>query len=444
MLDSNGYDRTFAPRVGLHALRKACVDGAWKTFQEDVPVILRTLRARKTALNAQSSELRTRLEGLRPDRLRALANTYVVELLQVIDSLIVGSSEGNPNINGQTMEEEKAAMGLGEWKNSENDDLPVFADGVPYHDARVYGGQQFKRLLSAFGEVAHATTIAAASADVIASAAGINRLNNVPNFAWAACELATQEVRRSLQPLVKQLRKRAQFIVERLPMIAKVGAQHRVGACSHPPVPQQVMDNRRATKWNASAALLATDVEQYPHFAYAVQDLFRSFVEDTAQACQTKCLDEFLDTRTVYWHLAEDKQGALPMDRFADAANNYQAVHALAGEVFETLRDRIVSNVQLKASFWQRMFFFSPPWLILHPSQFFNFFLVPLQTTLVAGVQERTNVLSDEELEQRFEVAATKDKLADDLKGIAASLEALREMESALLENATRFSHPAM
>jgi hypothetical protein len=42
------------------------------------------------------------------------------------------------------------------------------------------------------------------------------------------------------------------------------------------------------------------------------------------------------------------------------------------------LRERVVANVQIK---------------------FFNFLLVPLQTSLVAGVQERINVLTDDELE---------------------------------------------
>lgn len=72
--------------------------------------------------------------------------------------------------------------------------------------------------------------------------------------------------------------------------------------------------------------------------------------------------------------------------------------------------------------------------------QFFNFFLVPLQTSLVAGVQERINALSDEELERRFEVVATKDRLAEEERSLNNSIEALREMEGALLENATRFS----
>jgi hypothetical protein len=335
---------------------------------------------------------------LNPSRLRSLANSYVVEFLQVIDQLITGSSEGNPNVNGQTLEEEKAALGLGEWKTADNSNIATFPDRIPYHDARVYGGQQFKRLLSSFGEVVSQSEISDSSSDVMSTAAGINRLNNVPNFAWAACEIAAQEARKSLVPLLKQLSKRAQYVIERLPAIAK-----------------QIMDNRRTTKWSASPVLLATDVEQYPYFAFAVLDLFRSFVVDTIKECEQKCMDEFLDTRTVYWHLAEDKQGKLPVDRFDNAQD---AVKELSTEVFATLRDRISANVQIK---------------------FFNFLLVPLQTSLVAGVQERTNVLSDEELEQKFEVASTKAKLQEDERVLTTAIDGLREMEGALLENATRF-----
>ncbi len=77
-------------------------------------------------------------------------------------------------------------------------------------------------------------------------------------------------------------------------------------------------------------------------------DLFKSFVADTVRECQEKCVDEFLDARTVYWHLAEGKQGRLPVDRAAAGKDAHEAVHELATEVFATLRDRIVSNVQLK------------------------------------------------------------------------------------------------
>ena len=400
LLEALSFDRTYAGRIGIHALRKFLVDSTWKAFQADVPVILRTLRSRRTLLTGKIADLRARIEDLTPARLRALANSYVVEFLQVIDQLITGSSEGNPNVNGQTLDEEKQALGLGEWKSADNSPITTFPDSIPYHDARIYGGQQFKRLLSSFGQVVSGTQMSESSVEVMATAAGINRLNNVPNYAWAACEIAAQEARKNLVPLLKQLSKRAQFVIERLPSIAK-----------------QIMDNRRTTKWNASPVLLATDVEQYPYFSFAVLDLFHSFVTDTIAECERKCMDEFLDTRTVYWHLAEDKQGKLPVERFG-SQNAQESVKELAQHVFATLRDRVASNVQLK---------------------FFNFLLVPLQTSLVAGVQERTNVLSDDELEVKFEVSATKTKLLEEERLLTTSVDSLKEMEGALLENASRF-----
>lgn len=397
-LESLSYDRSYGPRVGLHALRKFCIDAAWKSFQNDVPVILRTLRVRKTSLSTKLVDIRNKVSDLNATKLRSVANSYVAEFLQVIDQLITGSSEGNPNVNGQTLEEEKAGLGLGEWKTADNNNISLSPENVPYYDARIYGGQQFKRLLSAFGEVVRAVSVSEASADAIATAAGINRLNNVPNYAWAACEIATQEARKSLLPLLKQLSKRALYVLDRLPGIAK-----------------QIMDNRRTTKWNASPILLATDVEQYPYFAFAVLDLYRAFVRDTLEQCETKCMDEFLDTRTVYWHFAEDKQGKLPLDR---SQNTQDAVRDLAVQIFGSIRDRVLTNIQLK---------------------FFNLVLVPLQTRLMTGVQEKTNVLSDDELEQRFEVTTTRTKLQEDERATNGAIENLRAMEDALLENANRF-----
>ncbi len=400
LLESLSFDRSFAARIGVHALRKFCVETAWKAFQADVPVILRTLRSRRTLLSGKIADIRARVDDLNPARLRSVANSYVVEFLQVIDQLITGSSEGNPNVNGQTLEEEKAALGLGEWKSVDNAPIAAFPDAIPYHDARVYGGQQFKRLLNAFGQVVAGMQMSEASVESMATAAGINRLNNVPNYAWVACEIAAQEARKNLLPLVKQLSKRAQFVIERLPSIAT-----------------HIMDNRRTTKWNASPVLLATDVEKYPYFSFAVLDLYHSFVRSTIAECESKCLDEFLDTRTVYWHLAEDKQGKLPIERFASQSAQ-DAVKEMANHVFGMLRDRIAANVQLK---------------------FFNFLLVPLQTSLVAGVQERTNVMTDDELDSKFEVTATKAKLLDEERLLSASVDSLREMEGSLLENASRF-----
>lgn len=112
LLESLSFDRSFAGRVGVHSLRAWLADKTWRAFQAAVPVILRTLRARRAALASQIAALRARVDELQPARLRAVANSYVVELLQIIDLLVTGSSEGNPNVNGQTLEEEKVSFCL--------------------------------------------------------------------------------------------------------------------------------------------------------------------------------------------------------------------------------------------------------------------------------------------------------------------------------------------
>lgn len=52
-------------------------------------------------------ELNKELEKLDNSKLRSIASNYAVNFLQIIEKLIHGTSEGNPIVNGQTLEEEK-------------------------------------------------------------------------------------------------------------------------------------------------------------------------------------------------------------------------------------------------------------------------------------------------------------------------------------------------
>ena len=56
---------------------------------------------------------------------------------------------------------------------------------IPYWESKLYGGQQFERLLAEFKAVAEHQKLPEVSMDDIATAAGINKLNNIPNYAWA-------------------------------------------------------------------------------------------------------------------------------------------------------------------------------------------------------------------------------------------------------------------
>jgi len=206
-------------------------------------------------------KVKAQLEGLNAVKLRSIASDYVVSFLQAIDKLLAGTSEGNPAVNGQTIEEEKQHMGDGEWMDSHNRIIRVEPEdwGIPYWDSRLYGGQQFERLLAEFKAVSDHQKLPEVTMDDIATAAGINKLNNIPNYAWAACDLAQQYSREELAPLIDQAVKRATHTLRRLPDIV-----------------DRMLEARRRGRleggWMPAAG--STDVnniDMYPFFTYHVK-----------------------------------------------------------------------------------------------------------------------------------------------------------------------------
>jgi len=118
--------------------------------------------------------------------------------------------------------------------------------------------------------------------DDVATAAGINKLNNIPNYAWAASDLAQQKSQDAFVPLIDQLTNRAVYIMKRLTEIS-----------------QKILEGRRK-KWmeelggtsqyyggsNSNAGI--EDFEKYPYFTYHVKDLYNKFIEHTAKQCKEK------------------------------------------------------------------------------------------------------------------------------------------------------------
>lgn len=87
------------------------VELTWKKYQETVPEVLKRLRAFHKNSEEHLVKVKTQLDSMDPPKLRALASNYVMEFLQGVEKLIVGTLEGNPAINGQTLQEEKTHEG---------------------------------------------------------------------------------------------------------------------------------------------------------------------------------------------------------------------------------------------------------------------------------------------------------------------------------------------
>jgi len=415
-LEQLQFDKRYDSFIGLHALRRYVLGLTWKNYQESIPRILKQLRAKRVETERKSKEVDSQLQSLDISKLRSIASNYVVNFLQVVDRLIAGTSEGNPTVNGQTLEEEKLAHGVGDWVDLYNQPTRFEPEEwkIPYWDNKIYGGQQFERLLTEYKEVANHTEIPEVTMDDVATAAGINKLNNIPNYAWAASDLAQQKSQDAFVPLIDQLTNRAVYIMKRLTDIS-----------------QKILEGRRK-KWleemggQRNFSTLASnqfdsvdDFERYPYFTYHVKDLYNKFIDNTAKLCKEKCMDEFYSTRTIYWDLtSEYADRSMPLDR-NDSEDTKAAVVHLSVELFNELRDRITKNVLLK---------------------FYNFFLVPMQTDLFNEIQGKVNCLGDSALEQIFEVSSTKDKLKETISVLTNDLNKLAEKDKQFMQFASSFS----
>jgi len=271
---------------------------------------------------------------------------------------------------------------------------------IPYWDNKLYGGQQFERLLAEYKAVSEHTDISEVTMDDVATAAGINKLNNIPNYSWAASDLAQQKSQEAFVPLIEQLTNRAVFIMKRLTDVS-----------------EKVLEGRKK-KW-AEELHRIDDVDRYPYFTYHVKDLFFKFVDNTAKECKEKCMDEFYNTRTIYWELtSEYADRHLPLER-NNQDDTKTAVVKLATDIFILLRSRITQNVLLK---------------------FYNFFLVPMQGELWTEIQGKVNCLSDSALEQIFEVSSTREKLRQSIQALEEDLKREAEQDKLFMEYAGSFS----
>jgi len=158
-----------------------------------------------------------------------------------------------------------------------------------------------------------------------------------------------------------------------------------------------------------------------------VKEIYFKFVDQTAAACKAKCVDEFYCTRLIYWDLNLNQNGIdLNKYTFANGTPDntvHKAVMDLASKLFSDVRNRITKNVLLKC---------------------YNFFLIPMQTDLWGEVQSKITTMTDQMLEESFEVAVTKSKLKEDEKHLKDVLEKFKQQEAVFRDAVNAFSRPSL
>ncbi|KAN0039651.1 hypothetical protein ACTA71_007452 [Dictyostelium dimigraforme] len=427
-LEQLQYDKRYERSIGVLPLRRYILNIVWKSYQDTIPRILKHLRSKRQTAEATLNELQKQSSSLDSTKLRSIASNYTVTFLQITEKLLSGTSEGNPSANGQTLEEEKSQQGdCGEWVDAYKEAIYIDPEewNIPYWSSKLYGGQQLERLMAEFKAVCDNSKISEVKMDDIATASGINKLNNIPNYAWAASDLTSLISRDTFVPLIEQLCERAMYIMKRLTDIAdKVIDSRRKSRCiGSSPFGGNGLNNNNNNNNSNNDRLSNTDMDnldQYPFFTHHVKNLYYDFVHRAAKGCKEKCMDEFYSSRTIYWELTEHPDSSLPSIR-NDHHETKTAVCQLATKLFDSIRQRITKNVLLKL---------------------YNFFLVPMQTDLWNEIQAQITCLSNEQLEQLFEVQATREQLKQEEKKQQQILEKYSQIDEQFLKAASLFCRP--
>lgn len=135
----------------------------------------------------QIERITRELDDLKGNNLRSIAATYLMEFLHAVSRLIVGTSEGLPALYGETTEEERLSQG--DWLDAKKNSIKVKRKWpLPYLDLKLYGGQQFERLLTEFKMVVEHTGTVEATFDELANA-GRRNGHSFDQLAWAASDI---------------------------------------------------------------------------------------------------------------------------------------------------------------------------------------------------------------------------------------------------------------
>jgi len=399
VLEQLQYDKRHEANIGAPAFVQHITQFVWHAHQVFNPRVLEEIRSRKADSGRKHEAAKKKVEALTSNYFRVVASGYAMQFLQTIQALLRGCAEGNPAVNGETLDQEKSGCGVdSQWVNSEGQPVSTDADPweVPMWDVKLFGTQQFERLLTEFRMMSQHLVIPSISDDDIATGAGIPTLSNAPgdrpNYRWAASDLARQKSQDAFVPLISQLTKRAEYILSRLASIALLLVEEQ---------------------WMQKGSIDEEEAAQYTYFVHFVKNNYTSFVHDACEACKKSCMHEFMSSQTIYWDLTQN-------DVLGDAAEGAN-VRDIAGKVFDVIKGRISSNII---------------------SKFYQFLLVPLEAPLWTKMQNQVSELSDESIATLFGAEAIKKLYNDRAEKCAAQVEELDKEEKEFATLAVSFAHP--
>ncbi|KAL6079742.1 hypothetical protein QOT17_000857 [Balamuthia mandrillaris] len=445
----HSFKTKFQRVVGVHTLHQHVMKRVWKRYIDAVPAISQTLKERRGLLSHQALFLDALVDALATKEsnsssssspassstMRRIANAYIALMKQGLEKVLTGSCEAMAAVSGQTRDEEVEGDHCEgpslEWVRKNGAVVKVKPRWeVPFLECRLYGGQQFERLLAEFkAVVAHTRLPRQVTLEELVACAGTRRTaDGAPDFLWAACDLAVSSTKDVLEPLLATAIRRAVCIMRRsFSLVARelhgrwqqqsatiTENQEEEISLSSSPEPltnargrveeagrksghnNSTLQILEATTNNKSLRIGRRGVERIaadaPYFVQFVATQFDAHMNAVAHACHFKCLQEFVSTESVYAYYTTK----MTLPSASDSPEDLESkVLALALEVYNFAKDRLARNILLRM---------------------YDEFLDKMPGSLEAFLVDTINSLSDAQLEDKFRLSEVTQRLANEAK----------------------------
>lgn len=417
-------EKIFADQIGMFNLKGHLE----KLLQERyIASLSPTLRMLESMVNTTRSELEAVLKELETTDIslqKIKAQMFVKAFSNLVEKLLQGSVVGNPDLYGQTIQEEKLSSGIRDWEIDQVGlDEIVDQHDIQNKDFKIYGGAQYDRLLNEFAFVAHSVEFPYTSVHEVASCLGMSKSHNVPSFEDAASDIVQIKARTVLMPLTSVVLRRCVYIMERLFTIAFSILSSKVPNKGSSLKPSREED---------SYAIIS----EYEQFKTVLKDVYDSFVNSVAEECERRILDDFETfTKIVDWDLLSGvKEISVDynyLDPTVEETRNrvsriMKDFPSLSEEVNMFSRSRIMNEESFQRVLMMAGKLFSGVrfFFVKHVRSKFNaFFLAPMFANLGAHLSNCFSELNHEQYEDIFQTG--HDKLKEKAGLLEAQLERL-------------------
>jgi Dynamin family len=416
--------RTVSDFVGLTALRTFILGSIYKRYADGVPELQKQLRLQAKLHESKIEAIQSQISTLTQNMLRTSASNWSSLYLQQMTDILGSDYGASPHAHGSTSHEEYHAYPS--WTDGATgkplfEGYADFKSVVENADAKLYGGHQLVRLLSTFRSLVDKVSVKALDAEEIANARGMSGAglfaktqDSDQGLFWAASDLARELLHTHMNSLLHQLFDRLVPMMRNMSrtveqiLEATADANKHSGSFADRTTSTSALSSLMRTPRGGGAQGIALNMDEFPRFWWFVRELWETYVEEQADICKEKCLDEIACTKFLVWDEAD----------FADVATEDFAgsVEQLTQRLFSQHRDRIVNNVLLKVH---------------------EMLLVNIQRDCSGVIQGSINILSDDDMSNLFSIDATRKRLQGNMDKLQGQVDVSAEPK--LMTAAGRF-----